>query len=161
MRLHPLVYISIQLVSRTIANTEKVIFLAPTDVHEPAALASLCLPSLTPEQPALYTQLPIYALEGGQVDKRATQDWYLLSQLRAGQRYEVRVCWAATVSALQLPDTNWATKAADDALYCSSRPNSGSTYSPPPKSSRRPSLYLLSPNTLKAGKGGHVLNPTP
>lgn len=74
------------------ANTEKVIFLAPETVGLPAsgpALGDLRLTSLTPTKAQARISLPV-SFEG-------KESWYLLRDLHEGQRYELRVCWAATV----------------------------------------------------------------
>jgi hypothetical protein len=79
--------------ARVLANTEKTIFLAPSWQGLAATdLASLCLPTLSPAQPILRTQLPVSAVGEG-----VASSWFLLNQLNTGQRYEVRVCWVATV----------------------------------------------------------------
>jgi hypothetical protein len=86
------------------ANVEKTIFLGP----EPLALADdvrpglddLHLPALTPASSVLESRLavqfPSTALPHGR------ESWYLLHGLQSGRRYEVRVCWPATVSCLSL-----------------------------------------------------------
>jgi hypothetical protein len=88
----------IQLCIQVLANAEKAIFVAPRH-PAPAAtdLASLCLPRLSPAQPSLHTQLPVCAVDHELPANRSTVSWYLLDHLTADQRYEVRVCWVATV----------------------------------------------------------------
>ena len=109
------------------ANVEKVIFLGPpsssshssssssSEVNDQAAQRWLDIKlqqihTLTPQGPAeqssLRTQLnrvfPSAEYPQGQ------DAWFLLEGLTEGQRYEVRVCWAATVcfvSSLSLPLT--------------------------------------------------------
>lgn len=83
------------------ANTEKVIFLGPSNLQVPAAhptLDDLHLESISPKHWSLRThveaEFPSNASEYGQTS------WYLLERLQEGQRYEVRICWAATVSSL-------------------------------------------------------------
>ena len=74
------------------ANTEKVTFSAPDATDFPGsgpALDNLHLASLTPEVAKVRTSLPV-SFEG-------EDSWYLLQDLHEGQRYELRVCWAATV----------------------------------------------------------------
>lgn len=86
------------LVQFVCANTEKTIFTAP---HRPVPsstdLASLCLPVLSPAQPAIRTELTLLPIGKEAVSERTTTSWYLLHQLNLGQRYETRVCWAANV----------------------------------------------------------------
>jgi hypothetical protein len=98
----------LRLVSIVHANTEKTIFEAPSSIHIPnvhPGLDSLCLDVLSPHNSSLHVQLPVAfpSIER----PRGTQSWYLLNRLRPGQRYELRVCWVATVSihALEKMDT--------------------------------------------------------
>lgn len=80
------------------ANTEKVIFIAPESVNLGDArpgLLDLRLDTLTPTNLTLRTSLPVaFPTER---EPRGLQSWYLLQTLKQGQRYEVRVCWPATV----------------------------------------------------------------
>lgn len=80
------------------ANTEKVIFTAPESIifgDARPSLLDLRLESLTPTKFTLRAALPV----AFPTDKkpRGVQSWYLLQTLTQGQRYEVRVCWPATV----------------------------------------------------------------
>jgi hypothetical protein len=80
------------------ANTEKTIFVGPSSIALPnvkPGLDDLCLNTLSPDSPILQTQLSV-AFPSEESD-RGVQSWYLLDQLRAGQRYELRICWLATV----------------------------------------------------------------
>ena len=94
------------------ANTEKVIFMGPSPRTVPVdspTLEDLLLPELSPRRWGLRTHLeasfPNAASEYG------SSSWVLLNGLKEGQRYEVRVCWAATVRyitpSLSLPPS-WA-----------------------------------------------------
>lgn len=81
------------------ANVEKTIFLAPavaTIPSEEPSLDDLGLERLSPQSPVVRTKLnasfPTTALPYG------TDSWFFLENLNPGQRYEVRVCWLATVS---------------------------------------------------------------
>ncbi|KAI1343892.1 hypothetical protein F5Y15DRAFT_411743 [Xylariaceae sp. FL0016] len=85
------------MISAVCANTEKTIFLGPPTVNIASAhpaLDDLRLHTLTPQDFQIRTHLearfPINELLHGK------PTWLLLDQLREGQRYEVRVCWAAT-----------------------------------------------------------------
>ncbi|TGO91102.1 hypothetical protein BPOR_0039g00160 [Botrytis porri] len=73
------------------ANTEKAIFLAPSALSIPLShptLSDLHLPSLTPDHHTLRTH--IHA-EFPTADARyGVSSWYLLDELKEGQRYEVR-----------------------------------------------------------------------
>jgi hypothetical protein len=82
-----------------IANTEKVIFLGPEHLQVPLehpTLEDLQLDALSPQHWTLRTHIeaefPSESLKYGH------SSWYLLHRLQEGQRYEVRICWAATVS---------------------------------------------------------------
>lgn len=84
------------------ANTEKVIFIGPSSLQVPAAhptLEDLQLESISPKHWALRThvqaEFPTNSSRYGQTS------WYLLDKLQEGQRYEVRICWAATVSSFE------------------------------------------------------------
>lgn len=81
------------------ANTEKVIFSAPDLISlskSGPSLAALSLETLSPSQTQLRTTIPVTF--GDTVNPRGNQSWYILSNLTPSKRYEVRVCWAATVS---------------------------------------------------------------
>jgi len=91
------IYVLSILVTIASANTEKAIFLAPEKQHTPVehpTLDDLNLQVLTPAHPSLRTHL--HAEFPGSDTKHGLASWFLLDQLREGQRYEVRVCWAAT-----------------------------------------------------------------
>jgi hypothetical protein len=81
-----------------VANTEKVIFTGPASRPVPLAapsLADLQLPELSPQDWSLRTHLA--AAFPTDAAKYGTSSWVLLRGLQEGQRYEVRICWAATV----------------------------------------------------------------
>lgn len=80
------------------ANTEKVIFTAPSITTLGDArpnLLDLHLETLTPHKFTLRTSLPVDFPSDQQT--KGVQSWYLLQGLNQGQRYELRVCWPATV----------------------------------------------------------------
>jgi hypothetical protein len=92
------------LTETALANVEKVIFLGPSALQIPQSqptLEDLRLRVLTPHQSTLRTELrkefPSESSEKG------VASWFLLDELVEGQRYEVRICWAATVSTLSNP----------------------------------------------------------
>ncbi|KAF9870478.1 hypothetical protein CkaCkLH20_11968 [Colletotrichum karsti] len=79
------------------ANTEKVIFLGPETVNVPTTpptLQDLRLDVLTPDDWSkrvdLRASFPTKETPSG------TATWVLLTNLTKDQRYELRVCWAAT-----------------------------------------------------------------
>ena len=80
------------------ANTEKTIFLGPPSIklpRDPPKLEDLRLATLTPDRSSLRTRLPLSfpTLQ----EPRGNTSVYLLDDLTPRQRYEVRICWAATV----------------------------------------------------------------
>lgn len=92
-----LVLLALQ-VQLTCANTEKAIFLGPESLDVPLAhpmLDDLHLNTLSPQHWALRTyidaQFPSNTTKYGQAT------WLLLQGLKENHRYEVRVCWSATV----------------------------------------------------------------
>ncbi|PLN77937.1 hypothetical protein BDW42DRAFT_175996 [Aspergillus taichungensis] len=83
----------------TSANVEKTIFLAPSPVLIPALtpnLDDLGLQRLSPSVSYLRTQLNASFPNSTNQDD-GTDTWYFLENLTPGQRYEVRLCWLATV----------------------------------------------------------------
>lgn len=79
------------------ANTEKTIFVAPERIHLGDVrpnLVDLQLDTLTTAKRELQTALPVAFATN---ISRGIQSWYLLDNLDPGQRYEVRICWPATV----------------------------------------------------------------
>ncbi|KAH0537035.1 hypothetical protein FGG08_006133 [Glutinoglossum americanum] len=79
------------------ANVEKVIFLGPSAIPIPPEhpnFDDLYLASLSPQRPYLRTELRA-SFPSDEADKGEVT-WLLLENLRAGQRYELRICWAAT-----------------------------------------------------------------
>ena len=90
-----LISLLVLLVTVAHANTEKVIFLAPPATVFPdsgPSLDNLNLHSITFQQSSLRTFLPV-AFPNEETN--GLSSWYLLPHLNAGQRYEVRICWAA------------------------------------------------------------------
>jgi hypothetical protein len=84
------------------ANVEKTIFLGPDAATLPDArpsLDDLRLHTLSHARTILPTQLPVQF--PSKSAPHGQESWYLLQHLEAGRRYEVRVCWPATVSARQ------------------------------------------------------------
>ena len=82
------------------ANTEKLIFLGPSAITIPnvhPGLDDLQLDTLSPTgQHTLETQLSVkFPTEA---EPRGVQSWYLIEGLQEGRRYELRICWVATVS---------------------------------------------------------------
>lgn len=82
----------------TSANTEKVIFVAPALTRLPDTKPGtelLDVQSVVHDS-RLRTSLDV-AFES-EDQPQGIDHWYLLRHLNAKQRYELRVCWAATVS---------------------------------------------------------------
>lgn len=80
------------------ANNEKAIFLAPAPISLPnsgPSLEALRLDTLTPKHQTLRRSLAVAF--PSEAKPFGNESWYLLQHLAEGQRYELRVCWAATV----------------------------------------------------------------
>lgn len=81
------------------ANVEKVIFMGPESLYIPTEhpnLEDLQLDALSPNDWSLRTYL---LADFPTVDApHGSESWFLVRNLRHSQRYELRVCWAATVS---------------------------------------------------------------
>jgi hypothetical protein len=87
------------LIASAWANNEKAVFLGPPAVtipSTPPTLGKLHINTLNPDNGSVRTyleaQFPSDSLPWGK------PTWLLLDQLTEGKRYEVRVCWSATVS---------------------------------------------------------------
>jgi hypothetical protein len=86
-----------------IANVEKTIFTAPDSTSFGDArpnLIDLRLNILSSQRLSVRTVLPV--IFPTEKHPRGLSSWYILDSLRPGQRYEVRICWAATVSSNSL-----------------------------------------------------------
>ena len=84
-------------------NVEKTIFFGPEAIQIPQqhpSLQDLKLETLSPSKPDLRRQLS--AAFPKPSTPKGTEAWFLLEGLKQHQRYEVRICWAATVSLLEL-----------------------------------------------------------
>ncbi|KAL5596528.1 hypothetical protein BROUX41_006753 [Berkeleyomyces rouxiae] len=140
------------------ANTEKAIFVAPPALPIPLArpsLADLRLAVLTPHNAStaqLRTALARAAPQAKQSETHGPQTvetWMLLDELTAGQRYEVRVCWAATdptdftLDAYDLT-TVFETPALITSLatYANNQPSTA-VLAPPSAAERTASVILL------------------
>lgn len=80
------------------ANVEKTIFLAPAPATVPSNepdVDDLGLERLSPQRPVVRTHLNASFPTAAAPDD--TDSWFFLENLNPGQRYEVRVCWLATV----------------------------------------------------------------
>lgn len=89
------------LVSSVTANTEKVIFTAPAAVpftDSTPSLDVLQLQSLTHDASTLRTALNV--VFPSDETPKGSDYWFLLRNLNPHQRYELRICWAATVCIL-------------------------------------------------------------
>lgn len=81
-----------------LANVEKTMFIAPESIHIPPQhpnLDDLGLERLSPSLPAVRTHLN--ASFPSENAPEGAVSWTLLEDLNPGQRYEVRICWLATV----------------------------------------------------------------
>jgi hypothetical protein len=80
-------------------NVEKTIFVAPPPSALPAentAIDDLGLDSLSPTEFTLRTSLN--ASFPTDDEPYGSESWFYLEDLNPGHRYEVRICWLATVS---------------------------------------------------------------
>ena len=84
-----------------LANVEKVVFLAPALVNGLArplpALESPHIERLSHSELSLRRQLHA-RFDHSPDQSEPAEAWVLLEALHPGQRYEVRVCWSASVS---------------------------------------------------------------
>lgn len=81
------------------ANVEKVIFLAPPAEPLPtdASIDNLMLTPLSEQFPSVRTH--VNASFPSKESPKGAETWFLLEGLVPNRRYEVRICWLATVSA--------------------------------------------------------------
>ncbi|KAE8449705.1 hypothetical protein EG329_007480 [Mollisiaceae sp. DMI_Dod_QoI] len=87
-----------------LGNTEKIIFLAPSNLPVPVehpTLEDLQLEALSPHHWSLRTHIETEFPTNS--SKYGKPSWYLLQTLQEGRRYEVRICWAATVNSNGFP----------------------------------------------------------
>ena len=75
---------------RVSANTEKVIFIAPPAPLEPLE-SHIALETLSPSRPAMRRVEVQLSFD------RPTETFFALESLDIGRKYEVRVCWPASV----------------------------------------------------------------
>ena len=87
----------------TIANVEKSIFLAPeadVDLPIPSSLDYQKYNIIRPWPSSRQIEIPAAFPKPDQ--PLGSDTWFVLEDLRPYQRYEVRICWAATVSAFKI-----------------------------------------------------------
>jgi hypothetical protein len=99
----PLLFVCLRV---CLANVEKTIFLGPKTVnvpHQHPTIEDLHLDVLTPDTWSLRTQL--LADFPNEKAPNGKTSWFLLDKLTPSQRYEVRICWPATVSFISRPLT--------------------------------------------------------
>src|SRR5690349_20737696 len=89
------------LFSSVLSNVEKAIFTAPESTRLPRdySIDNLYLISLSPEHSSVRTRLN--ATFPTEDFPYGTETWMLLEALSPGMRYEVRICWLATVCPAQ------------------------------------------------------------
>lgn len=96
---NPILLCLISYVQTAIGNVEKTIFVASNALTIPSdgpTFDNLQLQSLSPANSTVRTKLP--ARFPSDDSPGGVTSWFILEQLSEGQRYEVRVCWAATVA---------------------------------------------------------------
>ena len=99
-------------------NVEKTIFLAPEAIQIPQQhpnIGDLNLEELSPSKSELRRQLP--AAFPSPATPKGTEAWFLLDRLTQHQRYEVRICWAATVGPLTLSSPSYSSKSTFRGRY--------------------------------------------
>jgi hypothetical protein len=84
-----------------LGNVEKVVFLGPKPIAGTVlglgdSLSSPYLELLNPSESSLRRVLHSTFEES--LDRKESDAWVLLDDLEVGRRYEIRVCWSATVS---------------------------------------------------------------
>lgn len=92
------VTLSLRILS-VLANVEKTIFLGPEAIHIPQThpnLDHLHLDILNPSSWGIRRR--VVATFPNSTNPKGSETWVLLDGLEHDQRYEVRICWAATVS---------------------------------------------------------------
>lgn len=105
------------------ANVEKVIFIAPDAQPklEDASLGHLLLTTLSESSPSVRTY--INASFPTNTSTKGTESWFLLDGLIPHRRYEVRVCWRATVNYASLCIASiLANPASSNPLHSGSTP---------------------------------------
>ena len=86
-------------ISVVLANTEKIIFITPeivTNSKLNQLTERIDIPAIYPESGRTHIKLPVDF--GTSENPNGCQSWYLLRALEKGRRYEIKLCWAATVS---------------------------------------------------------------
>ena len=81
------------------ANVEKIIFLGPVQTNKSDARSNvdgLPYDVLTPSKSVVRKELKVTFPSADNLWK-GSEFWVLLDGLRQGERYEVRICWSATV----------------------------------------------------------------
>ncbi|KAI1471755.1 uncharacterized protein F4812DRAFT_467717 [Daldinia caldariorum] len=97
MSINLLIILLYPFITAVYANTEKAIFLGPPKATIPFShptLADLHVDALTPTNGAIRTHVEAQFPTASSPHGKAT--WLILDNLTEGERYEVRVCWAAT-----------------------------------------------------------------
>jgi hypothetical protein len=80
------------------ANVEKTIFIAPESIIIPnvsPGLEDLCLEHISLSAPRIQKSISVGTAT--EVQPLGEQSWYLITDLVPGTRYEVRICWPASV----------------------------------------------------------------
>lgn len=81
------------------ANVEKTVFLTPSltsSTGEFPNVGNFNLDTLTPKKRSIRRQIP--AIFANTTNPQGAEIWFFLKGLEEQKRYEVRICWAATVS---------------------------------------------------------------
>lgn len=128
LQLHLILLLFLQVLP-VFSNTEKVIFVGPSSLKIPVqhpTLEDLQLEALSPHHASLRTRIQAQFPSAESI--YGQHSWYLLHGLTEGQRYEVRICWAATVRLLVLLPTKLILAATDFFSAGRLRDHSGFQY---------------------------------
>lgn len=95
-----LILLCFWLLHNVMANVEKTIFVTPGAASPPpdASIDNLLLTRLSEQHPSVRTSLN--ASFPTPESPKGSETWMLLENLPPHNRYEVRICWLATVRAL-------------------------------------------------------------
>ena len=97
---HALLMFLILPFAQVFGNVEKTIFLGPETKNnwprDYPSSSDFHLDELSPSHPSIRRQLKA-SFSSAEHSSKGTETWLLLKRLEPGQRYEVRICWSATV----------------------------------------------------------------
>ena len=100
-----LLFLFFALIHHAVANVEKTLFVAPTaePLPQDASIDNLLLTRLSDQHPSVRTS--INASFPTAESPKGTETWLLMEGLLPQKRYEVRICWLATVGSVLVVQT--------------------------------------------------------